>query len=176
MSDDYKGYIDDIRSNMEMMKLNNMRENCKVSKEEKCFLMDVITFKKFQKKPKSSDDQPQEKKIVTMSKTDDLIDKYVYQRPWGKLKYEQKRIKLLEYIESNLISSDKSNIEHVKTNLLKDLKDDKLKTSKLVNYDQLKRNIISIKGLSYNKSKKLYIYEIKKTTQKKKPNYFYSNR
>lgn len=155
MSNDYAGYIEDVIYNTEMIKLNNMREDCNTSKDKKNYLMDIISYKKISKINVKKDQN-------TMYKNDEVVKKlsdYVFKRPWNKLHYEQKKIKLLEYVEKYLLTVSKKNHDEIKQILLEDLKNKKLNSGKVVYYDQLTAKIIGINGLDYNTDSGTYIYK-----------------
>jgi hypothetical protein len=155
MSDDYASYIENVIHNAEMLKLNNMREDCKVDKSQKNYLMDIISYKKM-----LNIDRKKEKNVKYTN--DDVVKKlsdYVFKRPWNKLHYEQKRIKMLEYIDKYLLNVSKNNHGEIRKILLEDLKNKKLNSGKTVYYDQLTAKIIGINGLDYDTKSSKYIYK-----------------
>ena len=155
MSNDYASYIEDVIYNAEMVKLDNMREDCKISNEKKNYLMDIISYKKMSKMNVKKDKKATYKNDEVVKKLSD----YVFKRPWNKLHYEQKRIKLLEYIEKYLLTVSKKNHNEIKNILLEDLKNRKLNSGKVVYYDQLTAKIIGINGLDYDTNSSTYIYK-----------------
>lgn len=167
--EDYKGYLNNLVEKCELEKLENMKNDCKVSIDKKHFLMDIIAFKTLK------DIKVPEKKNKTNTFSSEL-DKYIYQRPWSKLAYEQKRIKLIEYIDESLINISEDNYQKTKKILLEDLKNKKLDSAKIVSYDSLKHKIMSIKGLKYDSNNKKFSYNLSEEKPKKKRNYYRGKR
>ena len=85
------------------------------------------------------------------------VDKIMYKKSWNKLAKEQKKVKILEFINTYIIHNNK-NTDQIKKNILNDFEKNKLNSNKDVNYDFFSTQIIKISKLTYDKDSKEYKY------------------
>ena len=92
------------------MKLTNLITCLRIAmmKNNTNFLTDIISFKKFSK-IKTDNDLGKINR-----KSDNLIDDYLFKRPWNKLHITQKRIKLNEFISNSLFNVSKENLDKIR--------------------------------------------------------------
>ena len=86
------------------------------------------------------------------------INRYVYKKPWAKLPEFHKLVKIREYIDKLMFKSEKNKMATLE-DLMEDVRARVLTKKNTVNYDQTNAQIISIKGLDYDKKSNGYIYK-----------------
>lgn len=85
------------------------------------------------------------------------IDQIAYRKPWNKLSKIQREIKLKEFINTFLLKSA-SNYNDIKNLLLKEFDNNKLNSSKVVNYEPYTSKIIGINKLNFDTESNKYLF------------------
>ena len=85
------------------------------------------------------------------------MDQLAYRKPWNKLSKVQKEIKLNEFINTFLLKSAK-NYNDIKNLLLKEFDNNKLNSSKVVNYEPYSSKIIGINKLNFDTESNKYTF------------------
>lgn len=151
---EYEKRIDNIILDNEKFMLESMIEDCKNEdrlmniKDILCYIVHNNMNTKKKKQVKSN-----------ISERLSKIDEYLFRRPWNRLDEVHKKIKINEYIENYLFNAPEENIEQIKNQLMKDLKNKKLNSAKVVTYDPASTTILNIAKLDYDNEKCLYIYK-----------------
>ena len=150
---EYESYIDQLKLNIRLESLNNMKNDCR-DEYYKNRIDDIISFYSFKATKK-----PKENKIESdVNKRLNKFNSYCYRKKWSKLLPKHKEIKLKEFLKKNLKNCSKDNKKIIIKSILDDLSYKKLNYDSIVKYDISKEEIISIKGLEYDVSHRKFLY------------------
>ena len=137
--------INNIINECQISKFNNIYKSCN-DKELKRKTKDIINYFLLKnKKQEKKDYDIEDHKIIF----ENDIEKLAYMRPWNKLHEINKIIKMREFVDNLEISNslDKKETKIILENLIKERK---LNSSKIVDYDYNNIKILSIKGVICN--------------------------
>ena len=125
---DYEKHIDELLKKQDLIILNNMLNDCNDENYKNNINQIILYFN-------HTDNNKYVKENVTINKNLNEVDNYIYKRFWNKLPYENKLIKINEYLNNSLFKTSEKNLTIIKTKILNDFKNKKLNSSKKVNYD-----------------------------------------
>ena len=147
----FKNKVDSIINENVLFLLQNLNKEVKNDDKLKVNINNLIYYYK------SLEIKPKEKYESNIHDRLNKIDEYIYKKSWNKLSKEQKKVKIVEFMNSFFIHK-LDNVEDIKIKILKDLSNNKLNSVNNVLYDSFSYKIIKIKNLQYNKSMHIYTY------------------
>lgn len=147
----FKNKVDSIINENVLFLLENLNKEVKNNDKLKVNINNLIYYYK------SLEIKPKEKYESNIHDRLNKIDEYIYKKSWNKLSKEQKKFKIVEFMNSFFIHK-LDNVEDIKIKILKDLSNNKLNSVNNVLYDSFSYKIIKIKNLQYNKSMHKYTY------------------
>lgn len=147
----FKNKVDNIINDNVLFLLKNLKKEVKNNEELKDNINNLIFYhESIYVKPKNSYESDIFERL-------NKIDEYIYKKSWNKLSKEQKKVKIVEFMNSFFIHK-LDNVDNIKQKILKDLSINKLNSVNNVLYDSFSCKIIKINKLEYNKSTHKYIY------------------
>ena len=146
----YDEIIKQIKVNCQIDKFKNIIESCN-DKDKIMKSKDIINYFLL-KETKDIDVEEYEHRV------NDEIEMLAYRRPWNKMHEINKIIKMKEYIDQQ-ITNNSINREEIKLILEELIKNKKLNSSKLVDYDEKNCVINSIKDLKNDNG--IFFYKVK---------------
>ena len=147
----FKNKVDSIINENVLFLLQNLNKEVKNDDKLKVNINNLIYYYK------SLEIKPKKKYESNIHDRLNKIDEYIYKKSWNKLSKEQKKFKIVEFMNSFFIHK-LDNVEDIKIKILKDLSNNKLNSVNNVLYDSFSYKIIKIKNLQYNKSMHKYTY------------------
>ena len=150
---EYEKKINDLVLNNEIFMLKSMIEDCK-NEDRIMYIKDILCFLEHKNKTVKKNEVKS-----NISERLSKIEEYIYRRPWNRLDEIHKKKKLEDYLNNYLFNAPKENIDQIRTEILKDLKDKKLNSAKSVTYDAASTTILSINNLEYDNENCRYIYK-----------------
>ena len=147
----FKNKVDNIINDNVLFLLENLKKEVKNNDELKDSINNLIFYhESMYVKPKNNYESDIFERL-------NKIDEYIYKKSWNKLSKEQKKVKIVEFMNSFFIHK-LDNVDDIKQKILKDLSINKLNSVNNVLYDSFSCKIIKINKLEYNKSTPKYIY------------------
>lgn len=152
-----KEYIQKVLLNIKLERYDNIKKWCS-NDEYKEDINNVINKLKQDIKNINNVSQVKQKVDSDIQERLSKMDDYIYKKAWSRLNIEQKKVKLLEYLDTNLLGCSNENIKELKKVLLEALKQKKLNKKGKVSYDSKSGIILSLEDLYYDEEEKVYEY------------------